>query len=243
VPLDRFQFDEASGRGTKAGCRKRRASEQLFRMEAKKRASSENWGTVERRVKFRKPFFPVGLNLEGRSCVVIGASDDREAIEKAASLRESGADVRWLTEPDAIRDEDVAEAFFVISTPLDAELSRRLRGLADRHRFLLCCIDQPKFGFVAMAAIAKAGPVRVAISTAGLAPRVGKILKEALQRAMDARFARFIDRLAVMRERTRQERPLPEDAPIRRAAMLEAAEGFEAEVRFTFPPWLDDGER
>jgi siroheme synthase (precorrin-2 oxidase/ferrochelatase) len=191
----------------------------------------------------RKPFYPVSLNLDGRPCVVIGAADDREAVEKAAALREAGGSVRWLTDPDAVSEQDVADAFFVISTPQDAALSRRLRELADRHRFLLCCIDQPAFGFVAMAAIAKAGPVRVAISTTGLAPRVGKILKQALQRAMDARFERFVQRLAHMREEVRARRPLPEDAPERRAAMIEAAEGFKADVTFTLPPWFDDGER
>lgn len=191
----------------------------------------------------RKPFFPVGLNLDGRRCVVVGASDDREAIEKAAALREAGADVQWIVDPAAVRDEDVADAFFVISTPQDARLSQRLRALADRYRFLLCCIDQPAFGFVAMAAIAKAGPVRVAISTAGLAPRVGKKLKHALQRAMDARFARFVERLAGMREEERRRHPLPEQASLRRKAMIEAAEGFEARVAFTLPAWVDDGER
>jgi precorrin-2 dehydrogenase/sirohydrochlorin ferrochelatase len=191
----------------------------------------------------RRPFFPVGLNLEGRLCVVIGDADDREAIEKAASLAEAGAEVRRLTEAATLREEDVRDAFFVISTPQDAALSKRLREMADRHRFLLCCIDQPAFGFVAMAAIAKAGPVRVAISTAGLAPRVGKTLKEALQRAMDGRFARFVERLAVERERVRAEHPLPEESQTRRAAAIEAADGFEADVAFRYPEWLDRAER
>jgi precorrin-2 dehydrogenase / sirohydrochlorin ferrochelatase len=191
----------------------------------------------------RKPFFPVSLNLDGRRCVVVGASDDREAIEKAASLREAGAELRWITDPSLLRTEDLADAFFVISTPQDATLSAQLRALADRYGFLLCCIDQPAFGFVAMTAIAKAGPVRVAISTTGLAPRVGKILKQALQRAMDARFARFVTRLAVARERVRAEHPLPNESPTRRAAMIEAAEGFEADVTFVYPEWFDDAER
>ena len=140
-------------------------------------------------------FFPVGLNLVGRRCVVIGAEDDREAIAKEAALRESGADVRWIKDPAALRDEDVIDAYFVISTPQDEALSARLRALADQHKFLLCCIDQPKYGFVAMAAIAKAGPVRVAISTSGLAPRVGKILKEALA-GCDGRALRALRRAA-----------------------------------------------
>ena len=93
-----------------------------------------------------------------------------------------------------------------------------------------------------MAAIAKAGPVRVAISTAGLAPRVAKTLKHALQRAMDAKFARFVERLAELRERARSAHPRPEDSPVRRGAMIEAARGFEAEVRFAYPPWFDEGD-
>jgi precorrin-2 dehydrogenase / sirohydrochlorin ferrochelatase len=186
----------------------------------------------------RKPFFPVSLNLEGRTCVVIGAEHDREAVEKSAALSEAGAQVVRV-DPTALRDEDVTGAFFVISTPQDAALSARLRGLADRHRFLLCCIDQPAHGFVAMTAIAKAGPVRVAISTAGLAPRVGKVLKEALQRAMDATFARFVERLAVRRETVRREHPEPRDSAIRRQAMIEAAEGFSADVRFAYPLWFE----
>lgn len=190
----------------------------------------------------RKPFFPVGLNLDGRRCVVIGAADDREAIEKEAALREAGADVARVYDPRELRDADLAGVFFVISTPQDAALSARLRALADRDRFLLCCIDQPRFGFVAMAAIAKAGPVRVAISTAGLAPRVGKVLKNALQRVMDARFARFVGRLAEMRAETHAAHPRPEDSGARRSAMIEAARGFEADVRFTYPAWFEEGD-
>jgi siroheme synthase (precorrin-2 oxidase/ferrochelatase) len=185
----------------------------------------------------RRVFFPVSLNLVGRKCVVIGAADDREAVEKSAALEEAGANLVRIT-PDHLLDEDLSDAFFVISTPQDAALSGRLRKLADERRFLLCCIDQPKFGFVAMAAIAKAGPVRVAISTAGLAPRVGKILKAALQQAMDATFARFVETLAEKREKVQREHPSPGESPLRRNAMIEAARGFNAEVRFSYPEWF-----
>jgi siroheme synthase (precorrin-2 oxidase/ferrochelatase) len=187
----------------------------------------------------RIPFYPVSLNLVGRKCVVIGAADDREAIDKAAALRESGADLDWITDVGGLKDSDVADSFFVISTPQDAVLSARLRKLADDRGFLLCCIDQPDFGFVAMAAIAKAGPVRVAISTTGLAPRVGKILKEALQRAMDSRFARFVDVLAKKREAVKALHPSSEESAVRRQAMIEAAEGFAADVKFAYPEWFE----
>jgi len=186
----------------------------------------------------RNPYFPVGLNLAGRSCIVIG--NDREAEEKSAALRECDADVRSIEDPADLRDEDVRDAFLVISTPQNEALSARLRALADRERFLLCCIDQPKHGFVAMLAIAKAGPVRVAISTAGLAPRIGKLIKEGLQRAMDARFARFAEEIASRREAVRREHPAPEDSAVRRNQMIEAARGFEADVSFRYPGWFEE---
>jgi len=178
-------------------------------------------------------FFPVGLNVRDRPCVVIG--DDREAREKAATLREAGADVRCIREPATVRDEDVRDAFLVISTPQDEEFSARLRGLADRFRFLLCAIDQPRYGFVAMQAVAKAGPVRIAISTGGISPRVGGKLRAALQAALDASFERFMNCLNAQRQRNRG-RLLEPDA--RREAMIRAADGFEVEVRMRYPEWF-----
>ncbi len=182
-------------------------------------------------------FYPVSLNLVGRKCVVIGPRDDREASEKVQALREVDGDVLWIDDPSALRDEDVADAFFVISTPQDEALSARLRALADAHRFLLCTIDQPRHGFVAMQAIVKAGPVRVGISTGGVAPRVGKALKLALERVMDAKFARFVDCLAAQKRRGRAS--LPERAD-RRRAMIAAAEGFDLDVRARYPQWFED---
>jgi precorrin-2 dehydrogenase / sirohydrochlorin ferrochelatase len=183
-------------------------------------------------------FFPVSLNLVGRRCVVIGAADDPEAVEKAAALREVGADVRRITDTAALRDEDVIGAFFVISTPQDEALSARLRALADTHRFLLCTIDQPRYGFVAMQAIVKAGPVRIGISTGGVAPRVGKILKAALQRVLDAKFARFVDCLATQKRRNRAR--LAGDGQARRRAMIDASKGFDVEMRAAYPQWFED---
>jgi siroheme synthase (precorrin-2 oxidase/ferrochelatase) len=186
-------------------------------------------------------FYPVSLNLVGRRCVVIGSADDREAVEKAAALREVDADVVWITEPAALRDEDVADAFFVISTPQDAALSARLRALADRHRFLLCTIDQPRYGFVAMQAIVRAGPVRVGISTGGVAPRVGKALKLALERVLDAKFVRFVETLAARKRENRTR--LADDPAARREAMIAAADGFALEATVTYPAWFEEEDR
>jgi siroheme synthase-like protein len=181
-------------------------------------------------------FYPVGLNLRGRLCVVIGEPGDREAVEKTEALSEVGAEVRWIQDPAVLRDEDVIDAFFVISTPQDEALSARLRALADRHKFLLCAIDQPAHGFVAMQAIVKAGPVRIAVSTGGIAPRVGRRLREALERVLDAKFVRFIDCLNAQRQRNRVRL---DGSAARREAMIRSAEGFAAELAVRYPEWFE----
>jgi precorrin-2 dehydrogenase/sirohydrochlorin ferrochelatase len=183
-----------------------------------------------------KILYPVSLNLLERPCVVIG--NDREALEKEAALREAGASVTWIKDAAQLRDDDVTGAFFVISTPQDEALSARLRALADTHRFLLCCIDQPKFGFVAMAAIVKAGPVRIAISTAGLAPRIGKLIKESLQRVFDKKFERFIEHQAAAKEANRER--YPDSLQKRRDAMIALADGFELHASLTYPDWFEN---
>ena len=183
-------------------------------------------------------FYLVGLNLSGRRCVVIGPRADREAAEKVRDLREVGADVVWLDDPTALRDQDLHGAFFVIATPLDAELAARLRGLADRERFLLCTIDQPAFGFVALPATVKAGAARIGISTGGTSPRAGSILRAGLQRALDARFARFLACLGHQRRRARAR--FPDDAAARRATLSAAADGFEVEVAVRYPDWFNE---
>jgi siroheme synthase (precorrin-2 oxidase/ferrochelatase) len=182
-------------------------------------------------------FYPVGLNLRGRKCVVIGAEDDREASEKVEALHEVGADVTWIRDYHAVRDEDVADAFFVIFTPQEEPPAVRMRALADRYKFLLCAIDQPKHGFVAMQATVKAGPCRVAISTGGIAPRVGGKLRAALQAAMDSTFVRFIDCHNAQKERNKLRVTTSAE---RRAAMIAKSEGFEIDVRIAYPKWFED---
>ena len=87
-----------------------------------------------------------------------------------------------------------------------------------------------------MQAVVKSGPARIAISTGGISPRVGGILRAALQTALDAKFARFIAALALRRRAGRASHP--DDAAARRATMMSAAEGFEAHVRVSYPDWF-----
>jgi precorrin-2 dehydrogenase/sirohydrochlorin ferrochelatase len=182
-------------------------------------------------------FFPVGLNLAGRKCVVVGPAADRETIDKLAALRAAGADVSRIDASPELRDEDVADAYFVVLTPQDEPLAARLRALADRCRFLFCAIDQPGYGFVAMVSIVTCGRARIAISTGGAAPGVGAQLRAKLQAALDDTFARFLECLIQLRRRVRANSASSEE---RRAIMRNITDGFDVEVRLTYPEWFLD---
>ncbi|TAM58893.1 hypothetical protein EPN52_09645 [bacterium] len=186
---------------------------------------------------FDNVFLPVALNVRGRRCVVIG--DDAEARAKAAALRAAGADVEWLRNPSQVGEHTLAEAFLVISSPRDEELSARLSAAAERARFLLCCIDQPKWSTLAMPAFVASGPVRVAISTGGVSPTVAATFRRALARALDARFARF---MTLLQESRRRIRAAVIDERERRERLRESAAEFAIEVSVSYPAWFERAE-
>jgi siroheme synthase (precorrin-2 oxidase/ferrochelatase) len=83
----------------------------------------------------------------------------------------------------------------------------------------------------------KAGRARIAISTGGVAPRVGRTLREALHGALDEKFARFLECFAHQRRRARANLAASAD---RRSALIKAADGFNVEIHVTYPQWFDD---
>ncbi len=184
----------------------------------------------------RKPFYPLALNLEGRRCLVIG--EDREATEKSAVLEECGALVERAT-PASVTDGTVGEFFFVLSTIKDEVLTARLHALSQSQRFLLWCVDRPASSSVSMMSIARSGPVRVAASTSGAAPAISKTFRKALEGAMDAKFARFIEHLSSLRERLRESKPARSQTHERVDAMLEASRNFGISVSFRYPEWFE----
>ena len=85
-----------------------------------------------------------------------------------------------------------------------------------------------------MPAIARVGAARIAISTSGASPALAGRLRELLETALGERFARFVEVLAALRERAKQE----PDEQKRRAVLQAALDGFEADVSVRYPKWF-----
>lgn len=175
-----------------------------------------------------KGFF-VALDLNGRLCIVIGASE--EAAFRARLLGEHGANVvRFEREPPT--DSEIERAWLVVLADRDAELCGRLSAFCEAKRILFCAVDQPGRNSFHHVATTREGEVTVAIGTDGRAPSLARRLREELARVLGAsKLAEFSRRLAELRERTPSEQ--------RRARMSEAVAGVRFTGELELPPLED----
>lgn len=131
-------------------------------------------------------YFPVFLDLTGRQCLVVGATE--EAQRKAEALRGAGATVRSVAALGVGTAERLGPfALAVVATgdaAEDAAASRLLRGL----EMPLNVVDRPELCSFIWPAIVDRDPVTIAISTAGTAPMLAKIIRRRIERAVPAAF-------------------------------------------------------
>ena len=130
---------------------------------------------------------------------------------------------------------DVAGAHVVMLTEIDAARAAQLRALARHAHFWLCAIDQPSYSDFFLVSTVVRGPVQIAISTSGKAPLLARRIRQALERALDPKFAEFARAFAHLRARLRS---LPR---AQRGELLERAlDGFAMDVRLSYPE--NDGQ-
>ena len=200
------------------------------------------------------PGFPLVLDVRGWPVLVIGG--DNEAAEKSQRLLESSARVTvispTLNEPLRLlaasgkiihrgrhfRDTDLEHAILILNTIRgDRDFAQMLSAKAREKRVLLWSVDYPEASSVTMPAVVAAGPVRVAISTSGVAPALSGFMKEDLERILDAEFIDFVEWLGQLREQAKANEP---DAEKRRALLHDALDGFRFLGKVRYPKvWLE----
>lgn len=190
--------------------------------------------------------FLVGLKLDGRGCLVVGAGE--EAERRATALAHAGARVHVVSEHPspalerlsesgsvslsarAFTESDLDGAWLAVLTDMDRAVAERMFHAAEARRVFFCAVDQPDLGSFSHVALARSGPVTVAISTNGRAPALARRLREELVRVFDAAgLGAFAERLAALRDRTPSAR--------RKAVLGEAVEGvaLSGELRLPAP--------
>lgn len=156
-------------------------------------------------------YYPVFLDLAGRSCLVVGGG--AVAGRKAGVLLQSGARVtvvgpevrqplaRWARQGRIrwvrrrFRASDLAGTFLVVAATDDQAVNRQVFQAAQRRQQLVNVVDQPARCSFIVPSIMRRGALTMAISTSGVSPALSKWLRRDLTRRYGPRFARVLTRM------------------------------------------------
>jgi uroporphyrin-III C-methyltransferase/precorrin-2 dehydrogenase/sirohydrochlorin ferrochelatase len=150
-------------------------------------------------------YYPVFLDLAGQRCVVLG--DGKFAAEKAASLREAGADVQVIANRD-YRPGALAGARLVVDASEDASINRQSWEEAEREGILINVVDRPEQCRFIAPAIVRRDPLLIAISTSGESPFLASALRARLERWLGREWGPFTALVGRIRRELR-ERSVP----------------------------------
>jgi siroheme synthase-like protein len=176
---------------------------------------------------------PVTLDAEDARVVLVGGGD--ESDRKAQLCAEAGARVQRCDDPKMFHDALLDGAKLAMVTARDRDLAARVFAAARARGVLVWSCDDPAHSDIAMPGVARLGRARVTVSTAGASPTLAGRMRAAFEEALGDRFAKFVEVLGALRERTQREEPDPER---RRAILTAALDGFALEIRASYPAWF-----
>jgi precorrin-2 dehydrogenase / sirohydrochlorin ferrochelatase len=168
-------------------------------------------------------YYPIYLQLESQSCIVIGGG--KIAEDKVEGLLNAGARVTVIS-PDltprlrqlgrgrevmhiarGYQRGDLIGAFLVICATDRREVNRAVWEEASANGQLVNVVDDTLHCNFIAPAVLRNGDLTIAISTAGKAPALAVRLKERLQRELGPEYGRFLELAGELRERLAREVP------------------------------------
>jgi siroheme synthase-like protein len=176
------------------------------------------------------PFFMTCLNLRGRRCLVVGAGP--VGLEKIEGLLAAEADVRVVAleampeveqlaregslqlDLRAYRSDDLAGAFLVFAATSDTDLNVRVFREAERRTMLVNVVDVPPLCNFIMPAIARNGPISIAVSTRGASPALAKRLRTEIAETYGEPYAQLAEMLNEIRGWARETLPTYQDRKV-----------------------------
>jgi uroporphyrin-III C-methyltransferase/precorrin-2 dehydrogenase/sirohydrochlorin ferrochelatase len=159
-------------------------------------------------------YYPVFLDLAGQLCIVLG--DGKFAVEKAAALREAGANVRVISNRDYTPGA-LAGARLVVDASEDLEINRLSWEEAEAAGILINVVDRPAQCRFIAPAIVRRDPLVIAISTSGESPFLASALRVRIERWLGREWGPFVALVGNVRRQLRARSvPIPEQTRIYR---------------------------
>lgn len=160
--------------------------------------------------------FPVQLNLEGRTCLVIGGGS--VALRKIRSLLECGAAVQVIS-PEVVpeieglaaegkvtlikrcyRESDLRSAFLVVSATDDNAVNHRVAQDCAARNILVNVVDNPQISTFIMPATVRQGDLTITVSTNGTSPLFAAKLCQQFRQQFGPEYAELLELLGNLRQ-------------------------------------------
>lgn len=172
-------------------------------------------------------YYPVNLNINNRSCLVVGGGN--VAARKVKTLLACGAHVTVISPEicDAIgklagsecitlvrrgyASGDLDGHFMVIGATSDMALNRRISRDAEKQNMLCNIADVPEACNFILPAVIRRGDLVIAVSTSGKSPAFAKKLRQDLETTFGEEYARFLELMGAIRKRLLCEKHDPEE--------------------------------
>jgi precorrin-2 dehydrogenase/sirohydrochlorin ferrochelatase len=192
-------------------------------------------------------YYPVFLDLQGASCLVIGGGQVGE--RKVKTLQSCQARVSLISREltpylreelqkggvillgESYETKFLKDMFLVIGATDDPELNQRI-GREARNRGILCnIVDDPKECNFILPSLVSRGDLTIAVSTAGKSPALAKKIRRDLEKGFPEIYGPYLDLLGKIRsEILNRRRPQKENQKV-----------FEALINSPLLTWLEAG--
>jgi uroporphyrin-III C-methyltransferase / precorrin-2 dehydrogenase / sirohydrochlorin ferrochelatase len=168
-------------------------------------------------------YFPIFLNLQDRSCLVVGGGE--VAARKTRQLLSSGAKVfvvapeiepslNKLKESGKINhlqqtyDENcLQDVELIIAATDDTSLNNTIAQQAKLNKILVNVVDDPESCTFIMPSVIDRSPVMVAVSTGGASPVLARLLRARLESLIPSSYGRLASLIARFRNRVKEKFP------------------------------------
>lgn len=164
-------------------------------------------------------YYPVCLNVRGKTCVVVGGGDVAE--RKVISLLEADARVvvispdltpglRRLRDEGAMdhvvrpyRDGDLGGTFLAIAATDDETTNHAAFAEAHRQGVLVNVVDDPAHCDFTLPAVLRRGDLMVSVATNGRSPAVARYIRDELEGFLTPEHLTLLELAAELRAETR----------------------------------------
>src|SRR3990172_13053489 len=162
-------------------------------------------------------YYPIFLDIKGKSCVVIGGGNVAE--RKVLSLLDAGAKVLVISPkltpalkklankkkigycPKAYEKGNLKGFFLAYSATNDQKVNRDVFNEAKRQGVLLNVVDVPELCIFFFLWVEERGDLLIAFSTPGKSPAMAKKIRQQLEKGFGKEYAVFLDIMGKIRDK------------------------------------------